>query len=496
MSRDHSERRALKTIAVFGEGIVARLSALALARTLPTAKIIFVKTGRRVGVLNDSWSSCQPSLVRFHSRLGIEERDLVQRGSGTHRLALCYEQWNASGSPWYVGYGAIEDIARLWPIHPIERNNAHSDGAHTIAACLATRNLMARPSDHEGSPLNNLDYALRFDPDAYCAGLASLLARQGVQIIAGEPRSYRKGPAGDISTVAMLDGSEVSADLYIDAMGAGERNLSDRSSTGWIDWSDMLPVKRLFVSMDRARPSMDVLDKCTACNQGWLLQSPRRDGTEAILALDDAVELSSALAAADGMLPSAEAWQKIDLSPGRLEMPFSRNVIVLGDAAAQYEPLAWTNLHLAVLSIELLLELLPGNPISDSERREYNRRWAWLADRTADYVRAHYAGTRVQGSFWKRAAALDMSTNLAKALAEFERRARLPTHGEDSVQQDQWCQLLLGHGVPASPNARQLAMGEDERQAIVRDFRHKTQMAKNAGQAYGDWLSQNYGVGL
>ncbi|MCJ2187681.1 tryptophan 7-halogenase [Novosphingobium beihaiensis] len=468
------------SVAVFGGGTVACLTTVALARALPRTRVTLVTPpggSCNPTALADLAHTTWPGLARLHERIGIAEDDILRRASGSHCLGLRYANWRTDGAEWIIGHGAA------------------SPSGPGIAAALARAGRFALPDGQPGSPLAGLDYTLRFDPRAYRAGLRSIANRLGTTMAEGRPAAASHNETGAITQVILDTGAQIAADLFIDATGPGAGLIALAGQPQWIDWQDHLPVNRLLPAKDLARPGLSMLDRFEACREGWLWTSPGRDGTRTGLAYN--ASLTSDAEAADALLghTGASPGEVIAITPGRLEKAFTGNVIALGDAAAQFEPIGWCNLHLAVRAIELLLEILPGLPIDTLEQYEFNRRWALLADRTRDFLAAHYtARPAFAAPFWQAAARLKHSPELILTLREFARRSRLPVFEEESLSRDAWLQLLAGNGTPAGMAPRKLAMGHAAREKERADEDRRVAAALHAAAPYPNWLANRLGA--
>ena len=488
-------RAAPAGIAVFGGGPVAHLASIALARALPRSQVALVVPGAiPPDAIADRAHSAQPDLQRLHRRIGIDEADMICLAGATHRLATRYQDWRPDAAAWSIGYASAENAG---PAGFIGRGSSLADKseAHASpAAALADAGRFALPSAVPGSPLRDLDYALRFDPAAYLKGLASIASRAGIARLEGDAAAATRTPDGGIASVTLGNGKSVAADLFVDATGPAAQLFTLAGLGTRTGWSGRLPVDSLLLSAAPGEPRLSPLDTLQAVPEGWVWRSPERAGTFTGLAYNAQVLAHDAAAAALSRATGGEPGEVIPVARFRLAEPFCANVIALGDAAASFEPLGWCNLHLAVLSLELLLEVLPAFPIEPLERREFNRRWAMLADRTCDFIAAHYAGAPPSPSpFWQMAQGLERSCALQLTLEEFARRSRLPHFEEEAVPRGQWRQLLTGLGIEAGESPALLNLSSAERDAALAFQREHIRAALAAAEPYAGWYARHTG---
>src|SRR6478609_1806891 len=87
--------------------------------------------------------------------------------------------------------------------------------------------------------------------------------------------------------------------------------------------------------------------------------------------------------------------------PGIRRKSFVRNVVAIGLSSGFIEPLESTSIHLIQTGINRLLELLPGGPVSERARDDYNARFDREIESIRDFVILHYhANQRVGEPFW------------------------------------------------------------------------------------------------
>ncbi|MBD8678604.1 tryptophan 7-halogenase [Sphingomonas sp. CFBP 13720] len=432
-----SARERLRSVAVLGAGQVALLAACAIARTLPGTSVRVLHAPVCDDALADQAHTTLPTLARLHERIGMDEPGMMARAAASHRLATRLIAPDLPAG--WMAHGAAADPVPAWAIR------SEGGGVATgPAAALAQAGRYAPPSDDPASPLSDIDHALRWSPAAYRARLASLARHLGV--------TFGEGGDGDPATV--------DADLVIDA--AGQRAVAD-----WIDWSRELPVDR--VESATGRPDLSVVDTVELTSDRVRVTSPGRDATR--------------------IVTLSRGGAGVAIANGRRQVAWDGRVVAIGDAAAMLPPLGWANLHLAVLAIELLVELLPGRAIDPLERAEWNRRFGRAADATCDFVAAHLAGLPSTHPL-----APAQSPLLALRIAEFVRRGRIPYVEEDAVPRDLWIQLLTATGITPGISARVAATDPTTRAAARSAHDRRIAQAVAMAEPYPAWLARTHGA--
>lgn len=460
-------RAMLQTIVIVGDGQVGLAAAIALRRALPRADIVVTACTPDPSALADRTSSSQPRTNAFHARIGLEEKAIVLRCGGSHRLASRFLNWRESGPSYLHAYGA------------------HSASGLSVTQALADANRFALPSDDSESPLSDIDYAMRFDQRAYRNLLAAFAQHLGIKLHDSRFVDAVREETGDIGHISLANGTHLSADLFIDCTGP-QRLLSNAGTrASFEDWSAVLPCSHVILTHRIDEPVLSVTDSISAHDWGWQSSSFGRDGTQKMAAFNADLTRVADIFDATG----EDRGGIVPIAPGRLKHGWIGNVVAFGDAAAAFEPLQYCNLLLAHEQILLFLELLPGQTFDGLERAEYNRRSGAMADRIRDYIALHHCGSSTHdGAFWKYAAALDRPDSLMRTFSEFGRRGRLPFFEEDILPRDAWLSTMECIGVPAGLNAHMLAL-PDKAVMAQQDFQQtRTRLGYEQSSPYAYWL--------
>jgi tryptophan halogenase len=430
----------------------------------------------------ERFGTALPFTNRLHDRLGIEEDDLVRHAGASHRLVMRYFGGAGPQRQGAAGYGAAIDpamktaFAREWGGGP--RNAGAGAPPRSLGEVLAAAGRFAPPSGELGSPLAEVDYALRWNIPAYRSHLIGIAQSLGVHHERGTATAVRPDGAGGIAALAIEGAGELAADLFVDCSGSGAFLLAALPSGPWIDWRPRFPTRGLAIAA-QGEPMASLEDRATWTPLGWRYEIAGRDGHQALLALPAGAS-EQAIAAALGAAPASI----VPCALGRAESAWIGNVIALGSAAAQLEPLGGIAQDLAHRQLALLLELLPGRTVDPAERAEFNRRSALMADRAADWLAAHYAAPAPTAQF----PALELSPELFRTLDQFTRRGRVPFFEEAPVLVQEMSVLLQAIGVPLGEGPLAVAAG-DEGEGGTRAFEARAAAALQAAPPYREWMT-------
>lgn len=425
--------RAIRSVTVVGGGIVALSAAAAFARTLPHLAVTLIESPLDPRALADRLPGSQPSIAAFHAGIGLDEAELIASGAATWRIGTRYRRWSASGDDWYHFDGRCGPRIGTIEFHHLWARAARSGGArpyhaYAMAGVLAAADKFVLPVDDPASPFASYDYSLRLVPDRYREVLARHCDRLRVARMRGAVATAAIDDTGAIGAVVLDDGRRVASDLYVDCGGPAAPLLAHVGGR-FEDWARYLPP--CLVTVEPSTDSPAASDEVERTPDGWSWRSPGA-AQGRVVAADDAA-----------VAPATAA----KIAPGRQCMPWRRNVVAIGDAAAAFDPLGWSGLPLAHAAILRALALLPDRDFHRVELAEYNRRTA-LATVAARDIAAlfHHGPGAPQGAFWRHATALDLPERAFAMCEQFRRRGGLSASDDDGIGRDGLIAALIGLG--------------------------------------------------
>ncbi len=477
-------RNLPQRILVIGDGQVGILAAIALRRALPSTDIAVMHMGSDMPAptIADSMSVALPFANNLHAKLGISEADLIRHAHASHRLIVRYTGF-ADEQPRAATYFGDANMALL--------PRCDSDGMYisyapaflpTLNEQLANEGRFALSK--EG--LADVAYGLRWNVDTYRAYLIRYAQHLGIGHIEGRIEAISDNQAGGIASLQIAQAGDVSADLIIDTHGICADHLAAKDqdkSGGWIDWSPMLPTRQLYYaaldSTISGTPILALEDRVTLFSKGWLAQVAGRDGLGRMFGAFEGVraeEVQSIL--------GAEPLYSTALSPRCRTQAWAGNVIAIGDAYAQFEPLGWLNLDLAHRQLDLLLQILPGANSGAEERNAYNRRATLMADGARDAVAAHFMGIAAKAL----CPDVTASAELDILIDQFQRRRRIAFFEESPFGTNEWLSLLDAIGIYSKHSALEKAADGALMQQRQNDHLNHIDRIAKVVPRYEDWL--------
>ena len=454
-------REALRRIAVVGDGQVGVLAAIGLKRALPQAEVSVIAGAPPQDGFADRATTALPFTSRLHHRLGVGDMDLVRRAGASHRLVTRLIGWGGAGQSGLFSHGSGERVEASFG----ERWGGGSRSEEGAAA-LSFAEVLAQEGRFDPAAAPQVEYGLRWNGEAYRAVLIDIAQRLGVAYMPDAVEALEPDGEGGARSIVLRGGQRVEAGLFVDCCGALVSLLPDMRID---DWSAHLPVREI-VYGETGPPIVALEDRAHMLDGGWMLEIAGRDGMQRIAG--GAVRLPDAVR------------ETVALAPGALAEPWRGNVVALGDATAQFEPLFALPLDLAHRQLDLLLEMLPGRTIAPQERAEYNRRAVLMADGVRDTLGALYAAPAAMHVFGEQR----RSDNLVRLLDQFTRRGRVPFAEESPLLTAELRALLPSLGMPGGQTAVSRAVAADPDAA--RAFAAQAEALLHRVPPYAQWLAR------
>ena len=471
-------RQPLGRVVVVGAGQVGILAAIGSKRAVPSCEVMVIAGETAAGDFADLSPGALPFTNRLHERLGIEEAGIVQRAGGSHRLIERMFGWGEEGEHGVLSYGEAQmqgaaQFGRDWGGGSRSETGEALPGSFAELLADAGRFRLAEPG--ERSPLASLEYGLRWNVAAYRALLIEQAQRLGIVYSEAPVGEVRPGDKG-IASLTLASGEAIAADLYLDCSGTARRVVSRIPHTVLYPWEEAAGRQLLFANP--AEPMLALEDRLTLTRHGWIREVAGRDGLHQLLCLSSG-EVSTEQACAQLQFQPALHMPVVS---GALSQCWAGNVVALGDAAAQFEPVLNLNLDLAHRMIALLLEMLPGARIEDSERREFNRRAALMVQGVRDTIALLYQAPQARRVSRQH----EQSASVAKTIDQFTRRGRLPFFEEQPFAAAEKMRLLaalgFAQGTPpqhaAAPTLSRRGQFEEQARAMLASV-----------PPYADWMS-------
>jgi tryptophan halogenase len=381
-----------------------------------------------------------PAIEALHSKLGLDEAQLLQKTGGSFSLG-----WNINGpgrKPFFIAHGSYgapiqgNDFFAYWlKARRFGLDVAFEDFSPTAMAARHGRVLLP---DEDLERFGRSDYAYHLPAIAYASLLKSCSQKLGVLIHHTVEIDVERDPAtGLIGAVAPRGNAAIKGDLFIDASGS-QRILAAQS--GMEDWSAFFTMDRRLVARGEPFRSLPTYAELRRAETSWTALLASQAATHVVHAFvgadgADEESLEKASAAA-GMALKDAVIERIGV--GIRNEAWAANCVAIGRSACELDPLFDLDLHVIQLGVVHLLSLFPAAIVIGAERAEYNRITRSAFERLRDFQAALYTLAYQ---------AKNAPATLHQKLAVFRARGAIAPMEDETFNPNQWRALLIGLGL-------------------------------------------------
>lgn len=353
-----------------------------------------------------------PRIRHMLDVLGIEEVDFLRRVDGTFKQAIRYVDWLHGHGDYFFH---PPDRFRMQPIDTLGMRWLMSDHSVPFAETTSPQpiicemGLAPKPLGGRGA-FGSLPYAYHVDARKFTDLLRETAVSMGVSHHLDAVAEIEMAENGNIAAILTRSGERLEADLFIDCTGPAALLIGDRLGVDWVDYSNWLLCDRTItmeVPYEHHYPGyVRPYTTATALSSGWAwdipLQSRRSLGYVHASAFINEDEAASELRGFEGSHAGSLDTQIFEFSVGYRAKPWTRNCVSIGHAAGYVEPLESTDLYLASLATEMLVEHFPYGDDAATLAFRYNRILANRCYEILDFLNMHYCLTRrTDTEFWR-----------------------------------------------------------------------------------------------
>ncbi|ABG39335.1 tryptophan halogenase [Paraglaciecola sp. T6c] len=451
------------TITILGGGTAGWMSAAILAKGLPNdrfhIRLVESPDIPSVGVGEASI----PPLTLLLKYLELDEHRFLMRLNGTYKYGIQFEDWSEIGNRYMHAFGDIGtpfnalSFPQAWLKYagPL---NLTDLGSYIPSAVAAKAGKFHPPlaipkgaNPQHFYPLSLLFYAYQFDASKLADLLKQYAQEHLVEHIEGTVSRVNNKRNGDISSLSLRDGRNVSGEYFVDCSGMYGRLNKVHYGCKFNDWSHELPCDAAIAVQTKRDTPAAAYTKSIAMNAGWRWEIPLRDRTgngyvfsSRFLTDEQALqELKKALAG-EQLITEPKI---LHFKTGCLTTPWHRNSIAIGLASGFLEPLESTSIHLIhKYALELKDALISGQDRAHEAKR-FNRMFYHEAVSIKDFLLTHYhVSKRTDTPFWQHCKTMPIPQTLQHYLAEFNRTGYINLPESSLFPFQSWFQVLVGQG--------------------------------------------------
>jgi len=449
--------RALRSIAIVGGGTAGWMAASLLAQTLRgTGCAITLIESPDIGVVGVGEATIPP-ILDFLRLIEVDLDAFIQATQATYKLGIKFQDWRQFGESYWHPFGSFGVSIDRRPFqHVWHKARARARGLDlnvpdfSLAAALGEAGRFAHPDPAAGGPLAGLRYALHFDAVLVGRFLRDHALARGVRRLEREVASALLRDDGFIDALALTDGQQVKADLFIDCSGFRGLLIEQALGTGYEDWTRWLPCDRAIAAPTAQAGPPAPYTLAVAQDAGWRWKIPlqHRVGNGYVYAsqaIDDEAALGELLSAIGE--PLAEP-RRLAFTTGRRKAFWNHNCVALGLASGFLEPLESTSIHLVCSGLYKLLDHFPDRDFAPSNIAAYNQALTAEYETFRDFILLHYCATKRDDTpFWRDRARAPVPDSLAERIALYQACGRVNTRPSELFTDLSWFYVLEGMGL-------------------------------------------------
>lgn len=410
----------LKHVVVVGGGTAGWLTAGILAAKCVKEhgrdlKITLVESPSigTIGVGEGTW----PSLRTTLQTMGISETEFIRQCDATFKQGACFRKWIDNDEDDFY-YHPLMLPSNLGPLNSVVRKLNMDPGSDGLsysnmlcsqeAACergLAPKNITTL--EYQGV----LNYAYHLDTNKFSVFIkehctSKLNINHAVMDIVGTT----VGEEGEVGSLCLADGSELSADFYIDCSGFSGLLIDKHFNVPFLDKSDILFCDRAvavqcpYEHQDAPIASHTI---STATGSGWIwdIGLQKRRGVGHVYSSKHSNEEAAErdLRKYVGKQMDQLEVRHIKYKPGHREKFWAKNCVAVGLAAGFVEPLEASSILLVEISAFWIAEKLPHTKSGFANcEKQFNETFRYRWDTIIEFLKLHYCiSKRTDTDFWR-----------------------------------------------------------------------------------------------
>lgn len=428
------------SIVVVGRDAALWLTATAVAHALRPLGVSVTAVELQSQLGKASLYATLPAVESLHSRLGIEEADLLRTTRGSFSLGWNIVRGEARAFLLAHGsYGAPID-GRDFFFYWLKARRFGLDVSleNFSPTAMAARHGRILVPDEATEIFGRTDFAYHLPAIAYSAMLKSRAHQLGVTIYqtvrVGVERS---GVGGEIRAVIPDSGTLILGDLFVDASGPEALLIGNSLNVRTEDWREYFPFDTILKGSGKSYSSVPAYAELRVAPSSWTALHGSQAAAHVVHSYaDDGDSSDAAIAIATQAAGLALTDVSIGQSAPRLRSAaWVANCVAIGGAACLLDPLFDLELHAIQLGIVHLLSLFPTTLDAGPERDEYNRVTRSLFERLRDFQSALYGLGGIGAA---------VPVSLQQKIDAFQARGTVAPMEDESFSTDQWRALFTG----------------------------------------------------
>jgi len=408
-----------RNILIVGGGTAGWLSAAYLAKALalpdnPHLTITLLESPDIgiIGVGEGTFPTIRETL-RF---LDIDERQFIRESSATFKQGILFTDWLHEPRPGKRHrffhpfeapfYSEETSLVPYWLLQDRDSRPSFAEAVTIQNRVAGAKRGPKRPGEPDfDGPLN---YAYHIDARNLARLLAERAQELGVVHLTGEIQHTKLSGDGAIESVALKNGSELTADLYIDCSGFRAELIGRALNSPFRSVRDCLFINRAAackVLYDNPDAPIESYTLANAHEGGWTwdigLAGAR--GIGCVYSSDHIDDERSLAILRDYVGPGLDesSVRILSFDAGYRERQWVRNCVAVGLSAGFLEPLEATGLVLIEAAVGMIAELFPHQGPVEAPARRFNQLMTARFENIVKFLKLHYCLSQRAEPFWR-----------------------------------------------------------------------------------------------
>jgi tryptophan halogenase len=385
----------VEQLVIVGGGTSAWLTAAYLYHNHPAISVTVIdkEVGNSIGVGEATLLNFEP----FMAECGFEFQDWFTKINGGYKTGIMFANWQEQGNniwhPFFKGNRRITDQFHLWDIwSTVQDLDFKTYATGSYSACVLH---------------NTVDVTQPVASHIDCGKLVLYIQdklKDKIKIIKSEVISVTKTDTAAVDLLVLKDGTQVTADLFVDCTGF--HNIL-RKSKKRIDLQDRLFVNTAVVCQVpyQDRPSeFKPYAVCEAVDHGWIwkIGVSSRIGSGMVFnrTITSVEEAKQYFVDHWDNRIRMENVRAINWDPFYNKDQWQGNTVQIGLSGGFIEPLESTGIGLITVGITQLSNALFEQWYSQGDVDNFNGQMNVLFEDCIDFVSMHYANNPRTSNFW------------------------------------------------------------------------------------------------
>ena len=400
----------IKNIVILGGGTAGWMTANLLHKKWQHLGIqVTVVESPDIGIIGVGEGST-PLLKVFFDSLDIEESEWMPACNATYKNGISFVDWStvAGYESYFHPFPTSLDFATfgfLYKYSELRRQGldllAHPN-RFSLLANLTEKRLAPLPA--ESFPFH-FQYGYHFDSVLIGKFLRERAKEKGIIHIEATVESVEQHDNGDIKSLKLNTGQDLSADFFVDCSGFASILIQNTLKVRFLSFAENLFNDSAIAVPTEIDPNLPSETISTALPHGWVWKIPltNRFGNGYVYSSQYTTpdEAETELRTHLGILESDVEARHLKMKVGRTEQTWCNNCVAIGLSQGFIEPLEATALQFVYSTIDEFSTAFEEGKFTNQYREDFNERMNKNFEGIRDYIVLHYkTNSRIDTQYW------------------------------------------------------------------------------------------------